>query len=216
MTFPNSTSRSGVLSALGLAAFTFACAAPTTTTTSEEDAAAAGRSARSSTPMAPDAPGGDSRTMQMLLDLQSSRAPLEGGERIRVAPSSATPAPAATRPAEPAAPATPPQNPFSRALEIGKPAVSRELRSPTTADPSSTNPVGRPTTAEGGSRAERHGDGATAETERALREKLGGQIPLPVALIRYIRENRTTVLLFSLASLGLVGWVAARATQRPN
>lgn len=154
--------------------------------------------------------------MQMLLDLQSSRAPLEGGERIRVSPSTATPAPAATRPAEPAAPTTPSQNPFSRAVEIGKPAVSRELRAPTTADPSATNPAGRPTSAEAGSRAERYGDGATAETERALREKLGGQIPLPVALIRYIRENRTTVLLFSLVSLGLVGWVAARATQRRN
>jgi hypothetical protein len=63
-------------------------------------------------------------------------------------------------------------------------------------------------------RGERFGDMASRDAEQALREKIGGEIPVPVALLRYLRENRITVLMFSLFSLALVGWAGARATQK--
>jgi hypothetical protein len=216
MTFLKSNSRSWVLCALGLASLTLACAAPTTTSPGDEDDAASVRSARKSASVAPDAPGGESRTVQMLIDLQSSRAPLEGGERARIVPPSATPAAAPPKAAAPAVAETPSQNPFARALEMGKPAVTRELRGPTVVQPTGTDQAGRPDSAEAALRAERYGAGAGPGAEQALRDKIGGDIPLPMALMRYIRENRTTVLVFSVLSLALVGWMGARAAQKRN
>jgi hypothetical protein len=207
-------SRSCVLAGLALAACVGARAAPTTSTNSYEDEnASAQRQARGGGSGAAEAPGGDSRTMQMLLDLQSSRAPLEGGDRARLSPTTtgslAPPTP------QPSTPVTAQQNPFSRALEVGRPAVTRELRVPTVAATSSGDQNVRPVSVEmAAMRGERFGDVASRGAEQALREKIGGEIPVPVALLRYLRENRTTVLMFSLVSLALVGWAGARATQK--
>jgi hypothetical protein len=208
------TPRARWLTALALAAGCAAVAAPTTTS-GEDDPTAAPRPTRGTG--AADAGGGESRTVQMLLELQSSRAPLEGGERARPtgpgAPALPKPA-AAPLTAAPAPTAAQAQNPFSRALEMGKPAATRELRSPTVSsgDAPATKPVATPEAA--ALRGERYGEGGGPEAEQALREKIGVRIPLPVALMNYIRENRTTVLLFSLASLALVGWAGARATHK--
>jgi hypothetical protein len=150
----------------------------------------------------------------MLLDLQSSRAPLEGGERVRISSGAvALPTPAAPRPDTPAASL---QNPFSRALDIGKPAVARELRVPTVVATSSDDRSGRPSSPEvsAAMRGERFGDVASRDAERALRERIGGEIAVPVVLLRYLRDNRSTVLVFSLASLAVVGWMGTRGSQK--
>lgn len=206
------TSRARLLAALVLATGCAAVAAPTTTS-SEEDRGSAARPSRPAGPGTADVTGSESRTVQMLLELQSSRAPLEGAERARN-PSTSTPPP---RPeAAPAAPAATAQNPFSRAVEMGKPAATRELRGPTVATASTDANTGKPVSASetAALRGERYGDGGSPEAGQALRDTIGIRIPLPVALLNYIRENRTTVLMFSLASLALVGWVGARAAQK--
>ena len=96
------------------------------------------------------------------------------------------------------------------------PAAARELRAPALASTAAGDQGGRPASSEAAAalRGEGYGEAGSRDAEQALRDKIGGQIPVPVALMRYIRENRTTVLMFSLASLALVGWVGARATQK--
>jgi hypothetical protein len=215
MSLMTTGSRARVLASFVLAACAGVQAAPTTSTNSyEEDNASSHRQTRGSGNGTSDSPTGDSRTMQMLLDLQNSRAPLEGGERSRLAPTTtASPVPLAPQSSTPVADQ---QNPFSRALEIGKPAVTRELRGPNLASTSSGDQPGRPVSPDvtAAMRGERFGDVPSRGAEQALREKIGGEIPVPVALLRYLRENRTTVLMISLLSLAVVGWAGARATQK--
>jgi hypothetical protein len=212
-----------LLALLGLCLSSVVLAAPTTSTGSDDDAAAnASRSAAARSnaldPTVAAESQSSSKTIQMLLELQSSKPPIETGDRLNVRPErgdrldanprrplAATVPPPAPQPSS----AAPSQNPFLRAIEQARPSATRDVAPP------------RPSTAEwkdvgsqrpaagndgsGGSRGELPGAATASEPVRLW---------FVAGLLRFVRENRESVLIGSVLVLALVGLSASKASQR--
>jgi hypothetical protein len=170
-------------------------------------------------PMLP-AANENSKTVQMLLEMQKSKTSLESGDRTAatLAPERQPPVQMHPAPGTPARPATnepsalPVPEVFKRALEQVRPAVNRELRTASTGDARGPEMVSVNGSSGGDDRFERASDERGASTPA----KAGPvyQIPFVGAAIRFLRDNRTSILVCSVLALMFVGITTMRASRR--
>ncbi len=167
-----------------------------------------------------------SKTIQMLIELQGSRPPLETGDgatrrgdkadggarRSAAAPPAAQDGqpvagtPAAAAPAPAGVPAM--ANPFLRAIEHARPAATREVA------PNNAEWKDAPYRAVGGAAGSEGRTAGANAPDTSARSDSAPRLLLPTALIGWVRENRGMVLVTSLAVLAMVGFSAARVGQK--